>query len=117
MEEQIVELLVAGIAVIGAIYFARKFRHQIREKIAEWLRARNLEKSALMDVLMVCDTIAGAVETGIICKIFVTTKQTGEQEISNQTYTPEEIKKIDPDVFNELIKRGHATKSIMAQVV
>ncbi len=117
MEEQIVELLVAGIAVIGAIYLARKFRHQIREKIAEWLRARNLEKSALMDVLMVCDTIAGAIETGIICKIFVKTKQTGQENISEQTYSADEIKQIDPDVFEELIKRGHAKKSIMAQVV
>lgn len=116
MEEQILNLAVAAIVAGGALYFAWRFRHRIREQVAAWLRAQGLQESALMDVLMDCDGLAGSVEKGILCKIFVKTKQTGEQKISEQTYTLEEISKIDPDVSAELEKRGQVRKSILKEV-
>ena len=116
MEEQILGLAVAAAVAVGGVYLAWKFRHHIREQVAEWLRTHGLQKSALMDVLMVCDTVAGALDKRIVCKIFVKTQHTVEQKISEQTYTLEEISKIDSDVYAELEKRGHARKSIMKQV-
>ncbi len=102
MEEQIFKLAVAAIVAGSGLYLAWRFRHRLRDQVAAWLHANGLQKSALMDVLIVCDMLAGAVEKRILCKIFVKTKQTGEQKISEQTYTLEEISKIDPDVSAEL---------------
>lgn len=117
MEEQLFGLAVGVIALAGGAYFAWKYRHEVREKVAEWLRIRGLEKSALMDALMICDTLAGVVEKKILCKIFVKTQKTGEQKVFEQTYTMDEIQKIDSDVYAELEKRGHARKSILKQIV
>lgn len=117
MEKHLLELAVGVIALAAGAYFAWKYRHEVREKVAEWLRVRGLEKSALMDALMICDTLAGVIEKNVLCKILVKTQKTGEQKVFEQTYTMDEIQKIDSDVYAELAKRGHARKSILEQVV
>ncbi len=117
MEEQLFGLALGAVALAGSAYFAWKYRHQVREKVKDWLHARGLEQSALMDALMVCDTLAGAIERNVICKIFVRTQTTGEQKVFEQSYTMDEIRKIDPDVYAELEKRGHGSRSILKQII
>jgi hypothetical protein len=116
MEKQLFQLAAGVVALSVGIYFARKHRHQVREKVSEWLRNNNLEKSALQDVVTVYDSIAGAIEKNIVCKIFVKTQAKGETKISEVTYTMEELKKIDPDLYAEVEKLGHAQKSILTQI-
>ena len=72
--------LVFGVAVLaGGVYVAWRLRSQIREKVATWLRAHDLQESALMDVLIVCDNITAVVNNKIVCKFFAVTQKTGHQ--------------------------------------
>ena len=107
--------LISLVMLAVAAYFAWQFRHRIREKIKAWLHAQNLDKSALMDILFVCDDDTGAAKK-IVCKIFAVTKETGEQQISEEMLTPEELEKLYPDVYSQLQKQGHAKKSILQQI-
>lgn len=116
MEKQLFELAAGVVALSVGIYLARKYRHQVREKVSEWLRNNSLEKSALQDVVATYDSIAGAIEKNIVCKIFVKTQANGEVKISEDVYTMEELKKSNPDIYAELEKRGHAQKSILTQI-
>jgi len=105
-----------GIVVLAvAAYVAWRFRHRIREKVANWLRTHDLEKSALMNVWIECDKI-GVAAKKIACKIFVVTEKTGEQQISEETLTPEALEKLYPDVYAQLQKQGLVRKSILQQI-
>ena len=115
MSQELIKLAVGAAVLAGGAYITWRFRHQLREKVAVWLRNHNLEKSALMDVLLVCDRIAGSVNQ-VSYKIFATTRQTGEQKISEEVIPLDALKKSDPDVYALLEKRGHAQKSILQQV-
>jgi hypothetical protein len=115
MEEQLLEIAIGVLALAGGVYFAWKYRNEVREKVAQWLRNNGLGQSLLMDVWMSCDTLAGAVEKKIICKIFVKTQKTGEQKVYEQTLTLEQLKSIEPSVAAEVEKRGAARKSILNQ--
>lgn len=107
--------LISLVMLAVAAYVAWRFRHRIREKIRAWLSAHNLEKSKLMDVLFVCDDVSGAAKK-IVCKIFAVTKETGEQKISEEMLTPEELERLYPDVYAQFQKQGHARKSILQQI-
>lgn len=109
--------LISLVMLAVAAYIAWKFRHRIREKLAAWLRTNNLENSALMDVLLVCDKLAGTVDKKIICKVFVVTQETGEQKISEETLSTDVLKNLYPDIYAQLEKQEHAQKSILKQVI
>jgi predicted TIM-barrel enzyme len=117
MEEQLFNVAIGAFALAGSAYIAWRYRHQVRETVASWLRTHGLEKSALMDALMVCDTVIGTIEKRVICKILVTTQKTGEQQISETTYSMEEFQKNQPDLYATLEKTGHAYKNILKQVM
>jgi hypothetical protein len=115
VSQDLIKLAMGAAVLAGGAYIAWRFRHQLREKIAAWLRNHNLEKSALMDVLLVCDRISGSINQ-VAYKIFAVTRQTGEQKISEEVCNLDELKNLDPDVYAELERRGHFQKSILLQV-
>lgn len=43
----------------------------------------------------------------------VETKQTGTQKISETTHSQEEIRKTDPEIYDQLQRLGYAKKDIM----
>ena len=109
--------LVFGVAVLaGGVYIAWRLRNQIREKIAAWLRDHGLEKSKLMDVLIVCDNMTTVVNQKLVCKIFAITQETGEQEVSEEMLSPETLENLYPDVYAQLQKQGHVRESILQQL-
>jgi hypothetical protein len=116
MEEQLFNVAIGAIALAGGAYIAWRYRHQVRETVASWLRTHGLEKSALMEALMVCDAVIGTLDKQVICKIFVTTQKTGQQKISEVSYTLEEFQKKQPDLYAALNQTGHAQKNILKQV-
>ncbi|OYQ67490.1 hypothetical protein B9G53_01155 [Pseudanabaena sp. SR411] len=115
MSQDLIKLAIGAAVLAGGTYIAWRFRHQLREKVAAWLRNHNLEKSALMEVLLVCDRIAGSINQ-FSCKVFAITRQTGEQKISEEVVSLDTLKKSDPDVYALLENRGYARKSILQQV-
>jgi hypothetical protein len=51
--------------------------------------------------------------SGVHRYLMVETKQTGIQQISQTTCSLEEIREIDPDVYDQLQRLGYAKKDIM----
>lgn len=111
----IIGFLIGIVVLAVAAYAAWRFRHRIRDKVASWLRAHDLEESKLMEAWIEFDNI-GVAAKKIACKIFVVTEETGEQKISEETLTPEALEKLDPDAYAQFQKQGHARKSILQQV-
>ncbi len=93
----------------AAGYFAWQYRNQIRESVAAWLREHGLQDSALMKAWIVFDRLTSRVRRSLM----VETKQTGTQQISQTTHSLEEIRKTDPDVYDQLQRLGYAKKDIM----
>ncbi len=94
----------------AAGYFAWQYRNQIRESVAAWLRKQGLQDSTLMKAWIVFDQFI----SGVRRSLMVETRQTGTQKISETTHSLEEIRKIDPDVYDQLQKLGYAEKDIMS---
>jgi hypothetical protein len=93
----------------AAGYFAWQYRNQIRESVAAWLRKQGLQDSALMKAWIVFDKLI----SGVRRYLMVETRQTGTQKISETTHSLEEIRKTDPDVYDQLQRLGYAKKDIM----
>lgn len=110
MDLRAIFLLIGTVAtLIGGAYLISKFWKDIREKVAAWLRSRGLQKSVLMDAWVVLDNLV----TTVRCTIFVKTQTTGSQKVSETTYSRDEIRQKDPDVYAELQKRGNLETNIM----
>jgi len=108
--------VVAAAGVIaGGLYLSRKFRNKVREDVKEWLHQNNLNETALMDVLMVCDQVGGYADK-LTCKIFVETKEKGRQVVSEETYSMDEFKKMNPDVAAKLDKKQRVQSSLLKLV-
>jgi hypothetical protein len=102
--------LITKIAILATVgYLAWNHQHQIRESVAAWLREQGLQDSALMKAWIVFDQLI----SGVRRSLMVETKQTGIQKISETTYSFEEIRKTDPDVYDQLQRLGYAKKDIM----
>lgn len=99
-------------AVAGGLYLSHKFRHKVREDVRDWLHRNNLAKTRLTDVLMVCDRVAGQVDK-VTCKIFVETQEKGQQVVSEETYSLEQLQKMHPDIAERLTKGQSAQDSIL----
>ena len=97
------------IATIAASLFVA-FWDDIRERVATWLRNKGLSNSLLMDAWIKLDLIAGRVR----CRIFGKTRKYGLQEISEVTYTQDQIE--DQEILAELRRRGYCEKNIMSQI-
>lgn len=104
--------LLIGAAVVAAVVAVIYNWDDIRDSVANWLRRNNLSKSALMDAWIRFDKVVSKVRV----RIFGKTRQTGVQEIEEKHVSTEQLKKEDPDVYAELLKRGYAEKNIMDQV-
>jgi hypothetical protein len=110
MDLRAIFLLIGTVAtLIRGAYLISKFWKDIREKVAGWLRNRGLQKSALMDAWIVLDNLV----TTVRCTIFVKTQTTVTQKVSETTYSRDEIRQKDPDVYAELQKRGNLETNIM----
>lgn len=98
--------------IIGAIAagFAVAFWDDIRDKVAAWLRQKDLSNSALMDAWVKLDLIAGQIR----CQIFGKTKQYGTEKIAEATYSKDEIR--DRDVISQLERIGHMERNIMSEI-
>ncbi len=73
------------------------------------MREHGLQDSALMKAWIVFDRLTSRVRRSLM----VETKQTGTQQISQTTHSLEEIRKTDPDVYDQLQRLGYAKKDIM----
>ncbi len=98
-----------AIALFLGGFLLSQFWNEIRDTVAAWLRDQGLQNSALMDAWIVIDGLV----TSVRRRIFVKTRQTGEQKISETTHTLDEIRESYPDVYAELEKRGYVKKNIM----
>jgi hypothetical protein len=120
MNEQTFKVAIATVAgvgaVIGGLYLARRFRHKVRTQIESWLHDRGLSKSALTDIIYVCDR-AGFYMDKVTCKIFVETKEVGKVQVSEETLSVEELERINPEIAAQVRKNVHAEKSIMSQIL
>ena len=102
----VVAVVVAALLGIGISLFW----DDIREQVAAWLRRKGWEKSILMDAWIELDSVLGFVRR----RIFVKTKKKSQVEISEQEYAIDEID--DPDVLEELQRRGYAQRNIMTLI-
>lgn len=110
MDVRAIFLLIGAVAtLVGGAYLISKFWKDIRETVASWLRRRGLQKSALMDAWVILDNLV----VGVSCKIFVNTRETGTQKISETTYSDAEIREKDPELYKELQKRGNLEANVM----
>ena len=107
--------VVAVGAVAGGLYLSHKFRHKVREDVKNWLHRNNLAETRLMDVLMVCDRAAGQTDK-VTCKIFVKTQEKGQQIVSEETYSLEQLQKLHPEVAAKLAK-GQTTQDSLLGLV
>lgn len=102
--------LITKLAIVVTVgYLAWNHQHQIRESVATWLRQHGLQDSALMKAWIVFDRLISRVRRYLM----VETRQTGTQKISETSHSLEEIRKTDPDVYDQLQKLGYAKKDIM----
>jgi hypothetical protein len=102
--------LITKIAILATVgYLGWSHQHQIRESVAAWLREQGLQDSALMKAWIVFDRLISRVRRSLI----VETRQTDTQKISETTHSLEEIRKTDPDVYDQLQRLGYAKKDIM----
>ena len=85
---------------------------EVSDKISSWLHDNKLNKTALMSALVIFDKVV----VGIRHLIIVETKQTGRQTVEEKTLSIEEIRRRDPDVYNELQKRDHLEIDILKQL-
>lgn len=119
MNDNLAQLAIGAVVATGAVvcglYAAHKYRAEVRDRVQRWLHQNNLEKTALTDVLFVCDNVAGQANK-FTCKIFVKTKEKGEQKVSENTYSLEELKKVNPDIAAQMESRQHSQKSILKLV-
>jgi|GEM_PF-2728151 len=121
MNDQIFKAAIATVvgvgAVVGGLYLARKFRHKVRDRIELWLHSRGLSKSKLTDVLFVCDEAFRHIDDKVTCKIFVETQETGKQQVFEETFSLEDLERIDPEIAAQIRKNRRIEKSIMNQIV
>ncbi|GJD19197.1 hypothetical protein RIVM261_041530 [Rivularia sp. IAM M-261] len=102
--------LITKLAIVVTVgYLAWNHQHQIRESVAAWLREQGLQNSALMKAWIVFDRFI----SGVRRRLMVETNQTGLQKISETTHSLEEIRKTDPDVYDQLQRLGYAEKDVM----
>ncbi len=113
--EAVVKIALPAIAVgaaVGATIYIIANWPEISNKISSWLHGNNLSKSALTDALVIFDKIV----TGVRRLIVVETVQTGRQIIEEETLSPEEVLRRDPDLYKELQKRGRVEINVMEQI-
>lgn len=103
------QILMAVSAVAFGTLFLVSFWDEIRESVAKKLRNIGWEKSYLMDAWIHLDRIA----SGIRCKFFLKNKKQ-EIKLFEKKYLIEEID--DPEVLDELKKRGLIEKNIMTYI-
>ncbi|MDJ0575881.1 MAG: hypothetical protein QNJ65_12030 [Xenococcaceae cyanobacterium MO_234.B1] len=105
-------LVITAVTVVGAFLGIgiSLFWDDIREQVAAWLRRKGWEKSVLMDAWIKLDRFIGFVR----CRIFVKTQKKSKVKISEQEYAIDEID--DPDVLEELQRKGHVKKNIMTLI-
>lgn len=105
-------LIGALITIVVTTFVVAVIFNWIRESVAQWLRINDLQESALMDAWIKLDKVVGKVRT----KLFVKTYQTGTQQIKEEQFSLEQLKKEDADVYAELQRRGYAEKNIMSHI-
>jgi hypothetical protein len=135
MNDQTIKLVFGAAAAvgvaIGGYYATRKYlpivrnrikdwlendRHNIREKVVNWLHEKNLNKTALMDLVSIFDEVAGS-SNKIMFKVRAKTEQTGIVDIYEEIITLEELEKVDPDVAKQVVKKITQEKnSIMKEI-
>ncbi|ETW94546.1 MAG: hypothetical protein ETSY1_34410 [Candidatus Entotheonella factor] len=104
------EWIIGGIATALGLLLVGVFWDDIRDQVASWLRHQGLAHSDLMNAWIRLDDIVGSIR----CKIFVKTRQRGQEVISEKTYTMDEI--TDADVRAELERRGYSERNILDQI-
>ena len=103
-------LVIAAVTAVGSLLgsgIVSLFWHDIKDKVAAWLRQKGLQESDLMDAWVKLDSFV----TTVRCKIFVKTKTKGVQIVSETQCSISEID--DPDVLKELQARGLSQRNIM----
>lgn len=82
----------------------------IRERVADWLHRRGLEKSALMEAWVEADRLVSRIRT----KILVRTWDSQVHVVATETYSIEEVD--DPDVLRQINRDGTVRTSILHQL-
>jgi hypothetical protein len=97
-------LWIIGGIIAGAAVAA--FWDNIRETVADWLRANNLESTWLMSALVRFDTVVG----GVKARLTGTTRRYETVEIAEITYRWDEIP--DKEIKAELRRSGSTTRAV-----
>jgi len=103
-----IEWIIGG-AIVG-LFLTAVFWDDIVEKVAAWLREHNLEKSHLMRAWVRLDNFVSSVRR----KIFVKKRYGGTVTVSEEVVDKDEVD--DPDVLEELRKRGHYEQDILDMI-
>ena len=136
MNEQTIKLVFgAAVAVgvaIGGYYTSRKYlpivrnriqdwlekdRHNIRDRVINWLHEKKLNETALIDLVNVFDEVAGF-SNKVMIKVRAKTETTGTVDVYQEILTLEELEKVDSDVAKQVIQKiAKKETSIMKQVM
>lgn len=110
-------IAVVGTIIIAAIalYLGWRYRQKIRGEVSKWLRQRNLDKSVLMSAFILYDNVIAGVDR-VKRKILVETAETGQEVVSEQDISLEELRKIYPAVHDLVVQNGTATQDIHSMV-
>lgn len=119
MNEQIfgiiAALIGAVITFIVGLWANHKYRHQARTKLSEWLRRNNLNKKAVTSAVVRADKVLGTADK-FVCRFFVKTEKTGEQKISEQVMTLEELEKEIPELAKQARSADKLETNFFSQV-
>jgi hypothetical protein len=102
-------LLLAGLFVAGTVATVA-FWPTVVNRVADWLRRHDLDRSALMSATVLLDRVA----VGVRRRIRVRTHTLGFQNVADETLSPDQID--DPQVRALLERRSQVQYDIMEQL-
>jgi len=119
MSEEVVKVSIAVVGFIavaaGGLYLGWRYRQKIREQVSSWLRQRNLEKSSLMSALLFFDKVVVGLEM-VRRRFIVITAETGQEVISEENISLEELRKLSPEIY-ELLNAGNSVEQDIYKLV
>lgn len=102
--------VIAAVVALCTAWLVCHFWQDICQKVAEWLRQHNLDKSILMDAWVKLDRTM----VGIRSRIFIRTARTGNIMITEENLSLNQID--DSEVRAELERQGCSSRNIMAML-
>jgi FtsZ-interacting cell division protein ZipA len=111
----IFNIIAAIVVFVVGLWANHKYRHKARTKLAEWLRKNNLNTEAVTKAVVHADKVLGSTDK-FVCRFFVKTEKTGEQQVSEQILTLDEMKKELPSLAIQMKDADHSEINFLEHV-